>query len=267
MPMEQTPVDFPAGRFEHKYLVPDRVAVAIRDALKPHLAVDEHTPEGSVRGYVVYSLYFDTPELDLYRQTREKVQNRFKLRVRFYDLEPSGVAFVEVKEKSGTQIFKRRYATDKGFVEAMLRDPNCDSLLHALGNGARGTALEEFCRRRQELGAKPMVFVAYEREAYNSNTLPLVRITFDRRIKTNPSGPGAGLNVPRYGSNVAGLNVLLEFKYAGQRPEWLADVLKQFRLRRDSFSKFAECLDVLGISGQQPPRHRMGVKKIKKNSA
>ena len=29
--------DFPAGRFEHKYLVPDRVAVAIRDALLPHL--------------------------------------------------------------------------------------------------------------------------------------------------------------------------------------------------------------------------------------
>lgn len=253
--------DFPAGRFEHKYLVPDRIAVAIRDALRPHLDIDSHMPTNSVRGYAVYSLYFDSPTLDLYRHTRSGAANRFKLRVRYYDHEPDSVAFVEIKEKVQNQIFKRRYQTNKSFVEAMLRNPNCEPVAHALGNGARGTALEEFCIRRQDLAAVPKVFIAYEREAYNSKTEPKVRITFDRRIKTNPCAGAAGLNFPRYGSNVGGVNVLLEFKYAGEPPTWLIDVLAEFRLRRASFSKFAECIDVLGISGATPRRHRLGVKK------
>ena len=60
---------------------------------------------------------------------------------------------------------------------------------------------------------------------------------------------------------MGGLNVLLEFKYAGEPPAWLTDVVTTFGLRRASFSKFAECMDVLGISGQQPRRHKVGVKK------
>ena len=74
--------------------------------------------------------------------------------------------------------------------------------------------------------------------------------------------------MPRYGSNVGGLNVLLEFKYAGEPPEWLTDVLTAVPAAPRSFSKFAECIDVLGISGQQPrAAPRMGVKKTKTNAA
>jgi hypothetical protein len=253
--------DFANGRFEHKYLVPDRVAVAVRDALLPFLEVDSHTPPTSTRGYAVYSLYFDTPDLEFYRHTRERVSHRYKLRVRFYSHEPSAAAFVEIKEKANNQVFKRRFLTDKTFVDAMLRDPNCEALEHALGNGARGTALEEFCRRRRDLGAAPKLFVTYDREAFNSTTEPLVRVTFDRRISTNPCGTASGLNVPRYGSNVGGLNVLVEFKYAGEPPEWLTAVVTKFGLCRASFSKFAECMDVLGLSGQQPRRLKVGVRK------
>jgi hypothetical protein len=60
----------------------------------------------------------------------------------------------------------------------------------------------------------------------------------------------AGLGAPRFGSNIGGLNVLIEFKYAGTRPDWLQETLKKFKLRRTSFSKFVEGLDVLGISGE-----------------
>jgi hypothetical protein len=260
--MEQTG-DFPSGRFEKKYLVTDQVAVAIRDALMPHLELDSHMSAASARGYAVYSVYYDSPTLDLYQHTRQRAANRFKLRVRFYDHDPQGVAFIEIKEKIDSQVHKRRFATNKKFVEALLRDPNSEPVLHELGNGARGTALEEFWHRRQNLDAAPKLFVAYDREAYNSTEPPLVRVTFDRRITANPSPRGGNLNVPRFGSNVGGLNVLLEFKYAGEPPQWLTDVLLKFRLRRASFSKFAECVDVLGLSGKRPRRHKMRVKKNK----
>ncbi len=254
-------VDFPDGRYERKYLLPDRIAVAVRDALLPHLAVDSHTPAGQVRGYPVYSLYFDNPGLDLYLHTRRRLTNRYKLRVRFYDREAEGPAYVEVKEKTGGLVHKRRHRTDKALVDAMVRDLGCEPLQHALSNGSRGTALEEFCQRAQELGAGPKLFLQYEREAYNSKELPHVRITFDRRIKTMPGNAASGLAMPALGTAIGGLNVLLEIKYAGTPPEWLTKVVADFRLRRASFSKFAEGVDVLGISGALPPKHRLGVKK------
>jgi hypothetical protein len=257
----EEPGDFPAGRYERKYLVPDNVAVAIRNELLPHLDVDSHTPADSVRGYAVYSLYLDTPSLDLYRHTRQGLKDRFKLRIRYYDHDPDGAAYVEVKERSNGLVFKRRYRADRPLVEAMLRDPQCEPLVHALGNGARNSALDEFSKRRQSLGADPKLFVAYEREAYNSKSEPKVRITFDRRIIANAAARTAGLNIPRFGSNVGGLNVLIEFKHAGPPPAWLTDVLAQFKLRRGSFSKFAEGLDVLGLSGQDPRKHKVGSKK------
>jgi hypothetical protein len=256
--------DFPDGRFEHKFLVPDSVAVALRDAMMPFLELDEHMPGGPSRGYAVYSLYLDSPGLDLYRHTRTRLRTRIKLRVRYYDNDPAGPAFVEIKEKRENQVLKRRYQTSKSFIETMLRDPQAEPVAHALGNGARGTALEEFCTRRQSLGASPKLYVAYDREAYNSKTEPKVRVTFDRRIKANPCGAANRLAVIPYGTNVGGVNVLVEFKYAGEEPEWLTNVIRDFRLRRASFSKFAECMDVLGLSGQQPQRHKLGVKKRKK---
>jgi hypothetical protein len=263
----QEQADFPDGRYERKYLLPDRIAVAVRDALRPHLDMDSHTPAGQVRGYQVYSLYFDNSGLDLYLHTRRRLPNRFKLRVRFYDRDAQGAAYVEVKEKSGGMVHKRRYRADKSLVDAMVRDPACEAIEHALGNGARGTALEEFCRRAREIGAGPKLFLQYEREAYNSKEAPHVRVTFDRRIKTMPSNTAAGLAMPTLGTNIGGLNVLLEIKYAGEAPEWLTKVVTDFRLRRASFSKFAESVDVLGISGAQPPKHRLGVKKNKNNTS
>lgn len=243
------PADFADGRFERKYLLPDRVAVAVRDSLLPYLQVDAHTPPNSQRGYAVYSLYFDTPSLEFYRHTRQRVSNRVKLRVRFYSHEPAALAFIEIKEKANNQVFKRRFLTDKIFVEAMLREPNGEAIQHALSNGARGTALEEFCRRRTELGASPKLFVAYDREAYNSISEPMVRVTFDRRISATPCGAAAALNVPRYGSNVGGLNVLLEFKYAGERPQWLADAVTKFGLRRASFPSSPSAWTCWGCQG------------------
>ncbi len=121
--------------------------------------------------------------------------------------------------------------------------------------------MEEFCHRARELGAGPKLYLQYEREAYNSKEGPHVRVTFDRRIKTMPGNAASGLVMPTLGTNIGGLNVLLEIKYAGKPPEWVTKVVTDFRLRRASFSKFAEGVDVLGISGAQPLNHRLGVKK------
>lgn len=260
--------DFPTGRFERKYLVSDGVAIALREAFLEHLQRDIHMPADKARGYAVYSVYYDTPALDLYRQTRQGAQQRFKLRLRYYDDQPDTAAFVEVKEKIKGQVFKRRFRTDKSLAQSLLNDPQGDVLEAALSNGAAGTALEEFCAKRQTLDAAPKLLVAYEREAFHSLEEPKVRVTFDRRIKAVACGRNVRLDIPRYGSSIGGLNVLMEVKYTGNPPAWFLPIREKFKLKRTSFSKFAECIDALQICGPQPhPHWKRPVKKSSKKAS
>ena len=240
----------PAGRFEHKYFISDDLAVAVREAIRDQVDVDPHTPADSVRGYKVHSIYFDTPALNLYQFTRAGVRNRYKLRVRYYDQQPQGCAFVEVKEKRAGQIYKWRFQADKQFAAGVLGDERSRQIDEALANGGNHAALAEFCRRQDALRAAPKLVVTYEREAFNSRDDSPVRITFDRRITANAFGRESAWDVPPYGVNVGGLSVVLELKYVGDLPAWLQEVVARFDLNRSSYSKFAECIDALGISGQ-----------------
>jgi hypothetical protein len=240
----------PAGRFEHKFFISDDLALAVREALRDQLELDAHTPAGSVRGYKVHSIYFDTPTLNLYQFTRAGLQERFKLRVRYYDQQPEGLAFVEVKEKRSGQTYKWRFQADKQFAAGVLGGQRSRQIDEALCNGGNHLALAEFCRRQDALRAAPKLIVTYEREAFNSRDEASVRITFDRRITANAFGRDSAWRVPPYGVNVGGLSVVLELKYSGELPAWLQEIVARFGLNRTSYSKFAECIDALGISGQ-----------------
>jgi hypothetical protein len=250
-------LDFPLGRFERKYLVSDEVAAAIKEAIAPHVVADEHMPSENPRGYVVHTLYLDSPTLELYRWTRESRVNRYKLRLRFYDEHATSRIYAEIKEKRSGQTFKRRYGMDHELAQAMMADRTAEPLVHALGNGAASTALAEFCELRYSIAADPKLFVTYQREAYNSQEEPQVRITFDRRMRTNAFGRSGGLAVPKYGVNIGGRDALLEFKYADDPPAWLKETLDKFNLRRAKFSKFAESVDALGISGRSPRKFKV----------
>lgn len=252
----------PAGRFEHKFFISDELAVAVRDAIREHVELDAHTPSDSVRGYKVHSIYFDTPSLGLYQLTRKRRRGRFKLRVRYYDLEPQSVAFVEVKEKRRGQVYKWRYPTDKEFAAGVLTEQPAPQVEQALNNGGNHFALAEFCKRQGALQARPKLVVTYEREAFNSKDIPPVRVTFDRRITANPFGRDNAWSVPPYGVNVGGLSVVLELKYSGELPDWLQEVVTRFGLNRTSYSKFAECIDALGISGRKPPKDKIGTGEV-----
>ena len=122
--------DFPDGRFERKYLVPDNVAVALREALMSHLDLDEHMPAGPSRGYAVYSLYLDSPALELYRHTRTRQPTRIKLRVRYYDndrYEETGELFslfcAENEMKGRTIVLYGDIIFETGILEKLLKSP------------------------------------------------------------------------------------------------------------------------------------------------
>jgi hypothetical protein len=241
------------SRFERKFVVSEQTAEAIRSFVACYLPLDEHMTPDHPRGYHIYSLYLDTPSRKLYQQSCEGVKNRYKLRIRFYDKREDGPAFLEIKQRNTETVHKCRAIVSKRAAAQMLRGgwiSPADLLNHSV---ASVRALEEFCRRREQLNADGSVFVSYIREAFVSQSAESVRVTFDREIAGRPYDPRMGLTVPDDEAMVKVNGVVLELKYNGRKPGWMQDLIMSYGLQRLSFPKYVYAMDALGCD-----RHRNG---------
>lgn len=247
-------VGFSSGRSEHKYLISEMTATALRGFVSAYLAADQFMPSGQPEGYEVHSLYLDSPAYDLYRETNDGVKNRFKLRIRFYDENPNSPVFLEIKSRTTESIHKLRAIVDKPAAEGLLKG-NRLSPADLLNPSEKSTlALEEFNRRVARLSAHGSAFVSYRREAYVALDSDGLRITFDRHIKGVPYDSLYGLQMPKAAAPVFPEQVVLEIKYAGQIPTWARELVRDFGLQRISFPKYVHAVDALrrqpGIGSQ-----------------
>jgi SPX domain protein involved in polyphosphate accumulation len=238
-------VGFNVGRCEHKYLVPEETAVALRSFVKAYLGPDQYMPTNEAEGYHVHSLYLDSPMYGLYQETKDGVKNRYKLRIRFYDDAPDAPAFLEIKTRTTDSIRKLRATVSKQSAEKLLRGAHL-SPRDLIGASEKSTiALEEFCNRTAFLLARGSAFVSYRREAYVAQETEGIRITFDRHITGLPFDPVQGLKLPTDGASVFPDKVVVELKYAGQLPVWIRSLVRDFGLHRISFPKYVHAVDAL----------------------
>src|SRR5262245_48745643 len=108
------------NRFELKYVIDERTAGEVRRYVRQFLEPDEHTdPRGGV-GYPVHSLYLDSYDLALARQTLTGKKNRFKLRIRFYDDDDESPVFFEIKKRVNDVIMKERAIVYRASVPKFL---------------------------------------------------------------------------------------------------------------------------------------------------
>lgn len=225
----------PTVRYEIKYRIPPQIAEEMAHHIRRYMTADEHG-EGGSACYPVHSLYLDSPGFRLYRDTVEGAFSRYKLRVRCYNFEPQRSFFLEVKSRRGEAMTKSRALADIGTTAAAIAgvgDPD--------GNKALGT----FFARRDELRARPTAWITYDRAAYVGGERSLVRITFDSRVKA--ALPTADLGQPATWYDlpeVVGL-VVLEIKYTGSYPAWVAETVRRFNLTRSSMSKYKQGVDTL----------------------
>jgi hypothetical protein len=235
------------SRFERKFVVSEHAAEAIRSFVSGYLPSDEHMTPDQPRGYRVYSLYLDTPSRKLYQQSCDGIKNRYKLRVRFYDKNEDGPAFLEIKQRNTETVHKMRAIVSKQAAEAMLRG-QWISPVDLLNQGVvSARALEEFCQRREQLKAEGTAFVSYIREAFVSRSAESVRVTFDREIAGRPYDPRAGLTVPEDEAKVKVNGVVVELKYNGRAPRWMHDLVTSFGLQRLSFPKYVYAMNAMGF--------------------
>lgn len=232
-------------RYERKYLVSEGAAAAIRRFVAGYLVHDRHMTGAGSEGYRVCSLYLDSPQLLLYRQTTDGIKNRYKLRIRFYDDNPLAPAFLELKKRTTETIHKLRAMIDKSAVEPLLCGKRPSAADIRSNSDATYRAISEFCDCRERLQAGGIVFVDYHREAFVSSVAENVRATFDRRIAGYAYRPGGGLVPDGEACHVPSKGVVFELKYNGRAPRWMLDLANSFNLLRLSFPKYLHCVDAM----------------------
>lgn len=238
-------------RFELKYLIPPYLVESIRSFVRGYLELDDYCEKWPGQAYPIHSVYLDSEDLALYWSTINGDKNRFKLRVRYYDDDPKGPAFLEIKRRSNEAILKQRGAVRRDAVARLLAG-------EVLGPGdllnpvpRQIIAVQNFQDLVFRIGARPQTHVAYLREAWLSAGDNSVRVTFDHAVQTE-AVPAVLFNTRmEFPKAVFPGKVILEIKFTGRFPGWLAEMVRAFGLERRSAAKYADGL--LLMTGGAPP--------------
>ena len=238
-----------ASRFEFKYVIDDRTAMQVSRFLAGYLEPDEHAKRSADNSYPVHSLYLDSPDLVLFKQTAQGLKNRFKLRIRFYDGAPDSPAFLEIKRRVTDVIRKERAGIRRAGVELLLegRWPDASYLIDEEGPEKTRRALQNFCDLYDTIDGQPCIYVCYVREAYVSPDSDQVRVTFDRQLIGSPFDRNTCLIPPSQGTVPKVGGVILEVKFSDRFPPWMQEMSEAFNLQRRSVPKYNMCIQAMGL--------------------
>ncbi len=227
-------------RFELKYIVPENLALAVRDFVSSYLELDEYAATCPGLSYPVHSLYLDSDDFALYQSTINGDKNRYKLRLRFYENRPEAPVYFEIKRRLDNTISKQRAAVRREAVDTVLAGQLPDETQMASRNPDHLRAVQDFCSHVNHLGARPRVHVAYLREAWMPPSDNAVRVTIDRRVRSCPE-PTARLTPEMENPvDVFPDRAILELKFTGRFPEWIAELVRVFGLRPTSAAKYVD---------------------------
>lgn len=227
-------------RYECKSLVPESVAQRIVRSATPFLAPDPYAARRPGFIYPICSLYLDSEDLRLYRETREGLRTRFKLRIRGYSDDPSVPLLFEIKRRADGIVHKTRSVVPRSAFPALVAGRQVE--LPGMRDGQRAW-LDEFVRLMLATGARPRVLVRYDREAYVGAADPEVRVTLDRRLRAADTSRSE-LRMEGSGFRSIGERaVILELKFNQRCPAWLLQLVQRFELRRTSYSKYCAAID------------------------
>lgn len=239
-------------RFELKYIVNEEIAAAVRDFISAYLKIDEYCATQPNLSYPVRSLYLDSDRLTTYWHTINGNKNRFKLRVRFYENQPTAPVFFEIKRRVNDAILKQRGAVRRDAVDGLLAG-HLPAPGHIVSNDRKHlAALHKFCELLNQIHARPKAHVAYYREAWISPDNNAVRVTMDRNVRCGPEFTARLTSEMNNPILVFGNNVVLELKFTGRYPLWFGDLVRVFGLRQCAAAKYADGVALLGENAFSP---------------
>lgn len=223
------------NRFEVKYLVSTRAMDNLSTVLGDYVVPDPHA--GGDQGYGVFSLYWDSPDFQLFWEKVEGIKYRRKFRIRRYL--GSDAVFLEIKQRNDRTLQKRRATWP------------VDRVVQAFGDGSRfdwdavgdDPVGAEALIMAERLRLTPRVGILYRRRALFGAFDPELRVTFDSRIQyrttdldiARPFETGKYVLDPRV--------TVMEIKYNHRAPVWLTKLVRSHELHIVRMSKYCTAVD------------------------
>lgn len=228
-------------RYEMKYVVSESEAAQIARFIEPYLKPDHYTKLQPSGFYPIVSLYLDSDDLRLCKESLLGVLKRFKLRIRSYTDDASYPRFFEIKRRANTVIIKSRARVKTEDVPTLLSGRYVPP---AHDYKADIDAIRQFQLYMKSVDARPTVLIRYLRRAYEGDSENRVRVTFDRQLAYNVSKAREVLFKGRgwQPSPITLNSVIMEIKFTGRYPAWLGRMADYFDLRQRSMSKYATSL-------------------------
>jgi SPX domain protein involved in polyphosphate accumulation len=227
-------------RHELKYYLPEEMYPKLIRQIRPYMTLDPDLGRNGEKSYLVRSLYLDTDDLKSYNEKLAGAYYREKFRIRAYNHERSTV-FLEIKQKYSNIVVK-----DRACVQAN----ELPSLLDRYGgyrlNGEKGKTESEVIMRFLSLipvlQLRPMLLVAYEREAYTGVFDETARLTLDRNLCYLP---GRACDIFYSGEDWFPVKhqCILELKFNHILPFFFKNIIKRLNLWAQAISKYCLCIE------------------------
>lgn len=212
-------------RKEKKYRLTKEQKEALMSRISNKLVPDKYGKK------TICSLYLDTPDYLLIRNSIDAVSYKEKLRIRSYGA-PNGKEklFFEIKKKYKGVVYKRRVSLWREEVFDYIESgvPPIDTQIMR--------EIDYLMKLYRQ--PRPDVCILCEREAYLAAEDPNVRLTFDENLRYRMGFPDEN-NISE-GTPITEENeYILEIKTPGAMPLWLANTLSELKIYPQSFSKYA----------------------------
>ena len=223
-------------RREDKFITNLKKANSIKSQIKKFFILDKNSKK--VGGYYNFSVYFDTLNLKFYREKKEGLRDRIKIRLRCH-LEnltkKPDFWFLELKSRFDGTSQKKRYKLSSEEAYQIISG-NFDFSK----NPYLSKSLISFLFAKHYL--RPVVSVCYYREAYLSNIFPTTRLTFDTQIISSQNFIPMNYFINKH-YIIDQKQVLIETKYYRYLPEILKKIFAVNNLSKITFSKYSNCLE------------------------
>ena len=233
-------------RYEHKYLVPERLIDQLRRRIEPFVELDGHVTSQGRHAYTVRNIYFDDARFKSYFEKDDGIEVRAKLRIRGYDdHRPGEYVFLEVKRRTGMVGCKDRAAIPFEHVEPLFATGDVDGLIAPPSWLPESRdAARKFLFHIHRDALRPVLLEAYDREPYVGTMEPSLRVTLDCRVRSSPFPHLSDLFATDGTRSSFRGSFVLEVKHDTTFgfPPWLRGFIAEHSLVREALSKYWTCM-------------------------
>ena len=231
------PIETSFKRIETKYVVAKADLANLIEDLKIYLVEDDYPTS------TISNIYFDTEQFDMIQEDDQGTKRKEKIRMRTYlsQVQPYSQVFLEIKSKDRTGVGRkyRLLSTPQSITQFMTKEQ--------LDNSIRDQMMIEKIQQLQEEYQQaiiPRMYTYYDRfslkEKKEISGFPYnkIRITIDQNLTyrdDNVSLFSGKDGFPLLNEEI----VIMEIKAPGRKPQWLQNILDQYGLVEQKFSKYS----------------------------